>query len=124
MLSRRAALPARTAPLPRSSRGLCATKRAQRRAYQVAGGDACRACGSGERLEHSHHFPQGRYPEHRNDPRNFWLECRSCHDLFEHNKAGYAARYPDAWAAKWALMQEVDAQAAAFFEMKNPTLFL
>jgi hypothetical protein len=114
----------RSAPLRKQSRGLCATKRQQRRAYQSAEPSACRACGSWQRLENSHHFPQGRYPEHRNDPRNFWIECRPCHELFEHNKAGYAQRFPEAWAAKWALMQEVDAQAAAFFEMKNPTLFI
>lgn len=120
---KRTALPTRAAPLRRASKGLCATKRAQRRVYAAAGEASCAACGTSYGLENSHHFPQGRYPQHRNDPRNFWPECRQCHELFEHSKAKYAAAFPEAWAEKWRLMQLIDPAAACFFQMKNPTLF-
>ncbi len=115
---------ARTKPIRRTSKGLCATKRSQRRAYAAADPEnaCCAACGSSQHLEHSHHFGQGNYPQHRLNPLNFWLEYRACHALFENNKTGYATAYPDAWAAKWALMQQVDPKAAALFEMKNPSI--
>ena len=110
-------------PMRKASKGLCAKKRAQRRAYAQAA-DAeqcwCSACGKAGPTDHSHILSQGNHDAHRNDERNWLKLCRPCHDLIEHNKAGFAARFPQVYADMVRRMQEVDPAAARFFLSKNP----
>lgn len=122
-LPRKTGLPPRQKPMRRASKGLCAQKRAQRRAYAAAP-DAdqvtCSACHYCRPLEHSHILPQGRYPEHRNNPLNWLLLCSDCHRMWENNKLMFSHRWPEAYAEKLRRMGLVDAQAHAFFLLKNP----
>jgi len=115
----------RTGPLSRRSPGLCATKRAQRKAYKEAAETEdpwCVCCGRPGSTDHSHLFPQGRFPQHRNNPLNWLKKCRACHRLFEDNKAAFAVRFPAVWVDILRRMQLIDAAAFAEFEMKYSTL--
>ncbi len=110
-----------TKPLPRRSRS---PQRAAYREVDEASGGYCLACGTSYGLEHSHILTQGRYQLHKANPLNIVMLCgRVCHPLWEHNKSGFAHRFPEAFAEKLRRMQLIDRQAYAFFMMKNPTLF-
>ncbi len=115
--------PARKQPLAQQSKKGRAGKAAQRQAYAAAD-DAeqcwCSACGRAGATDHSHHFTQGRHKLLANDQRNWIRLCRADHELFEHNKRAFAARYPQVWQQILSQMQQVNPQAHAFFRMKNP----
>lgn len=124
-LSRTTPLPRRTAPLARASGGCRAERGRQGVAYRIvdeAAEAGCLACGCAGPLDHSHCLTQKQWPAHRNNPVNIHLECRRCHEKWENNKHAYARQYPAAWAAKMAVMQQLEPSYYAFFRMKNPTL--
>ena len=131
MLNRRPCSLTRTTPLPRRTAPLARTSgrhRAERGRQGVAYGaeppaEWCAACGGSGPLEHSHILTQGQHPKHRNNPLNWLMLCRSCHDTWEHNKARFKQLYPLAFAEKVRRMEWIDRQAAAFFKMKFPSLF-
>ncbi len=130
MLSRRtqplsrSPMPARPQPLRRASPGLCATKRQQRQQYRQAAEVAfCAACGSGQRLEHSHCLTQKMFPQHRNNMANVLTLCSDCHRCWENNKAGFKAAFPAAWAVKMGIMEALEPGYFALFQLKNKDLF-
>ncbi|WP_345227974.1 hypothetical protein [Hymenobacter koreensis] len=94
-------------------------------AYRVvdAGPRACFACGSSFQLTHSHTLTQKQFPRHAANPANVVLECIGCHALYEHNKAGYALRFPEAFAAKLATIRQLEPQYYALQALKHPNLF-
>jgi hypothetical protein len=113
--------------LPTASAKGRAEKAEMHKAYAAApdaGQQWCSACGKAGPVEHSHILSQGNHARHRANPLN-WLQFGKwcgCHRLWEDNKAGFAARYPAVFAEKMRRMKLLDAQAYAFFMMKNPTL--
>jgi hypothetical protein len=118
----------RKTPIKKISKGLCATKRAQIRAYKAAA-DAeqcwCSICGKPGAVERSHHYPQGNYPEHRNDERN-WLvmgKYCGCHRLFEDHKHAFAAKWPAEWAGIVHQMQLIDLKSYRFYAATIPELY-
>lgn len=99
------------------------TKAEQRKVYAAldAGRDReCEVCHTPNNLDHSHCWPQGNYPEHRNNPLNILDLCRTHHDLFEHHKADFAREYPVVYAETLRRMELVDPQAFQFYLSKNP----
>ncbi len=114
----------RKKPLPSTSRGLCATKRAVKRAYNKAKADCCAACGSNYNVTPSHVLTQKQFPAHRTDMSNVvWLCWSPCHQLWENNKAGFKAAHPEVWALKMGIMERLEPGYYELFKLKNPTLF-
>lgn len=108
----------------------CSTHRAgrveQARAYGAEPpAEWCAACGrSGLKLDHSHTLSQKQHPQHKNNPLNWLMLCRACHECWENNKAQFQQRYPVAFAEKARRMEWIDRQAAAFFKVKFQPLFI
>lgn len=112
----------RGGPLAKVSKAKAAANRQQQRAYRVveAGACYCQTCGATGPLDHSHILTQKAYPQHAANPLNIWLECRfTCHASWENDKQQYATDHPEAFAAKLAIIQQLEPQAHAFFLMKN-----
>jgi hypothetical protein len=114
---------ARTGPLSRRSPGLCATKRAQRKAYKEAAETCCAACGTYYQVTPSHCLTQKMFPQHRNDMRNVVWLCWPHHQLWENDKAGFKAAFPAIWQVKLDIMQALEPAYFELFQLKNPTLF-
>lgn len=119
---------ARGGPLKRKSKSKAAADRAQHAAYAAAddaGQEWCSVCGRAGPVEHSHHYPQGNYPEHANNPLN-WLQLGKwcdCHRIYEHNKALFAKKWPDVWALIIGRMRAIDPKAYDFYAATNPLLY-
>lgn len=84
----------------------------------------CLACGTAYHLQHSHVLTQGNHYHQRANPLNIVYLCgdlsNGCHALYEHKKAEFAMRYPDAYAEKVRRMWLIDPKATRFFLSKNP----
>lgn len=84
----------------------------------------CLACNTAYHLQHSHILTQGTHYHQRANPLNIVYLCgdlsNGCHALWEHRKAEFAMRYPEAYAEKVRRMWLIDPKAARFFLSKNP----
>lgn len=83
----------------------------------------CAACGCSFQLERSHCLTQKQWQHHRANPENLLYLCTSDHDLWEHNKAGFARKYPEVFAQKVGIIRRLEPQQYAVLAMKHPHLF-
>jgi hypothetical protein len=95
---------------------------AQRKAYKTITARCCEACGTPSKLTNSHVLTQKQFPGHMANPQNIVKLCLDCHELWEHNKPGFRINYPEAWALKMHIMQELEPAYYEQFKLKHPEL--
>lgn len=118
----------RKAPMKRGGRLQPVSKKQATTRRQVSAacplGSHCEACGTSQQLTRSHVLTQKQHPGQAANPLNVMTLCwQPCHCLWENNKPAFARAYPEAFAEKMRRMKLLDAQAYAFFRVKNPSLF-
>lgn len=70
--------------------------------------ERCLGCGTTSYLTPSHVLSQKQFKQHRANKDNIVPLCQSCHDLWEHKKPQFRAKYPHAWDLKMHIMQELE----------------
>jgi hypothetical protein len=99
-----------------------AAKRTAYKEVDAGSNGCCFTCRRWAELQHSHVLPQGMNQLLKAVPANIVLECPTCHLLWGEKLPEYARRYPEALAAKVALMKQVNRQRWAFWMLKNEHL--
>jgi len=83
----------------------------------------CACCGTTYRLTPSHVLSQAHFKEHIANARNIVTLCQTDHILWEHHKAQFALMFPDVWALKMGIMEELAPEYFQQFKVKHADLF-